>query len=154
MKTRLLLPLALSALTACAPAGAGAAAPRAGSNLITLDEISRTGAQNAYQVVESLRPAWLRTRGVQSLSESTHTGGRDGRGAQAVAGDGGVTIPNAGRPQVIAYLGTMRLGPIASLREIPVADVGSIRFLSPAQATHRFGANHTHGAIVVELRAR
>jgi hypothetical protein len=154
MKTRILVPLALSALTACAAGGSGSTTPRAGSNLIALEEISRTGAQNAYQVVESLRPAWLRTRGVQSLSESTHTVGRDGRGGQTVAGDGGVTIPNAGRPQVIAYLGTMRLGPVSSLREIPAADIGSIRFLSPAQATHRFGANHTHGAIVVELRAR
>lgn len=151
---RLLVLLSVSLLAACAPAANGSGAARASSNLITAEEIATSGAQTAYGLVESLRPQWLRARGIQSLSESTHTVGRDGNTGAPVAnsGDSRVTIPNAGRPQVMAYLGRAQLGDARALDQIMAVDVASIEFLSPAQATLRFGANHTHGAIVVNTR--
>lgn len=149
---RLAALLAIALLAGCASA-AGAGGVRSSSSIITREEITTSGAQNAYQLVQSLRPEWLRTRGIQSLSESTHTVGRGGNNAAPTAnGDARVTIPNAGRPQVSAYLGQARLGEAQALEQIMAVDVESIQFLSPQQATLRYGANHTHGAIVVTVR--
>lgn len=150
---RLAALLAIALVAGCASA-AGAGGVRSNSSIITREEISTTGAQNAYQLVQSLRPEWLRTRGIQSLSESTHTVGRGGNSGAPVAnsGDERVTIPNAGRPQISAYLGQARLGEAQALEQIMAVDVESIQFLSPQQATLRYGANHTHGAIVVTVR--
>ncbi len=151
---RLLVILCAVLVGACAPAANGSGAVRASSNLITAEEIATSGAHTAYGLVQSLRPQWLRSRGIQSLSESTHTVGRGGSSGAPVAnsGDSRVTIPNAGRPQVMAYLDRAQLGDPRALDQIMAVDVASIEFLSPAQATLRFGANHTHGAIVVSVR--
>jgi ABC-type phosphate transport system substrate-binding protein len=149
---RLAALLAVGLVAACASA-AGAGGVRSSSDTITREEITTSGAQTAYQLVQSLRPEWLRTRGIQSLSESTHTVGRSGNsGAPAANGDDRISIPNAGRPQVSAYLGQVRLGDMQALEQVMAVDVETIRFLSPQQATLRYGANHTHGAIVVTVR--
>jgi hypothetical protein len=150
------IPLALAALvvvSACASAASGAPGRRTSSMTITPEEISTSGAENAYQLVQSLRPEWLRARGLQSLSESTHTVGREGKSGTPVAnGDPRVQIPGAGRPQVWAYLNHARLGEATALQQIRASDVASLQFLSAAQASLRYGSDNTHGAIVVILR--
>ena len=146
------LPAVVLLLAACG-SGAGPS-PRGGSNVISPAEVEQSAALNAYQLVQSLRPEWLRQRGMQSLSESTHTravgAGRNASGD--VSENANVYIPNAGQPQVIVYLGTARLGDLKSLEQIPLNQVGSIEFMEPARATLRYGGGHTHGAIVVTPR--
>lgn len=149
---RLLVLASALLLTACA-SNAGPGRVRGSQSVITAEEIASSGALTALQLVQSLRPEWLRTRGIQSLSESTHTIGRDGTNAAPVVnGDQRITIPNAGRPQILVYLGQARLGDASSLEQVMAVDVASIRFLNPQQATLRYGSDHTHGAIVVTAR--
>lgn len=57
-----------------------------------------------------------------------------------------------GAPQLI--MDGARLGNLDSLSTISVADVESLRFLSAADATMRFGTNFPNGAIEVVSRAR
>ncbi|HEV2149661.1 MAG TPA: hypothetical protein VGR37_19835 [Longimicrobiaceae bacterium] len=126
----LVLGLALAA-TACAsspgnvarPANASAARGSS-SNVITHEEIVATGAANALEIVRSLRPAWLRTRGSQSLRRDDDD-------------------------NLVVYLNNARLGPPAALQQVAAADVGTIRFFNAAAANYRFGPGHSHGAIQV-----
>jgi hypothetical protein len=150
--SRLLVLASALLLTACA-SNAGPGRVRGNQNVISAEEIAASGALTALQLVQSLRPEWLRTRGIQSLSESTHTIGREGNNAAPVSnGDSRITIPNAGRPQILVYLGQARLGDTSSLEQVMAVDVASIQFLGPQQATLRYGSDHTHGAIVITAR--
>ena len=156
---RLLLPLCLLSMASCAPAGGGGVqqAPRTASSAITAEEIAGTNVTTAYQLVQSLRPQWVRQRGMQSLSESTHTrpvGSGKSASGDVTANQGSVTVPNAGQPQVLVYLGNARMGDLSALRTILVADVGTIEYLEPAKASLRFGGGHSHGAIVITPRTR
>ncbi len=47
---------------------------------------------------------------------------------------------------------TVLRGTADELKGIPTPNVLSIRFLSPPEATTRFGPNHVNGAIMVTLR--
>lgn len=111
-----------SANGAGAGATPGASGQRSRTASITADEARETGASNAYDVVQSLRPMWLRTRGTQSVTQ-----------------DVGIAI----------YLDNTRLGGLETLRQVGVADVESIQYYSAAQAQARWGQDNAQGAIVV-----
>lgn len=108
------------------------------TEVILRDELAASSATNAYEAVQSLRPNWLIIRGVHNFTE---TGGLSG-------GERSLTA-TPGTPQIRTYLDWATLGEVEHLRQIPMLDIQSIQFLSPAQAALRFGAGHTHGAIVV-----
>lgn len=91
-------------------------------NLITADEIQKAGSGNVYQLVQSLRPAWLIKHGTLSMN---------------------------GSDEIIAYVGRSKLGTVDALRDIAAAAVTSVQFLDAAAANYRFGQGHPHGAIVV-----
>lgn len=55
-----------------------------------------------------------------------------------------------GAPQVL--LNGLRRGGVDSLRQILVQDVGTIRFLSPREATNQHGTGFPYGAISIETR--
>lgn len=57
-----------------------------------------------------------------------------------------------GTPQLI--MDGARMGSLEGLSAISVADVDSLRYLSAADATMRFGTNFPNGAIEVVSRAR
>lgn len=57
-----------------------------------------------------------------------------------------------GSPTVV--MDGARMGGVQSLQSISVSDVDSLRFLSAADATMRFGTNFPDGAIEVTSRAR
>lgn len=110
-----------------------------GRNIITTAEIRQSGKADVYSVVASLRPEWLVTRGTHSMRE-TPQGGSVGRS---------VVITDEGDPSIVVYLDDVRLGGIGELRQIGAAEVTHVEYLTPAEATLRFGAGHSHGAIVV-----
>ncbi len=57
------LTLLLLLLQGCASSGSGDGPPRRSGNLITAEEMQQTAiGSDAYQVIERLRPAWLRVR--------------------------------------------------------------------------------------------
>jgi hypothetical protein len=136
--------LAASA-AACASSGSsgapssGAAAtppgPRGNSNLITEAEIASTGLQSIYEVVERLRPNMLRTRGQM------------GRVTGASGGDSG-----AGMSTIKVYQNGSPIGDISMLRNILASSVKQVQYLSPSDATTRFGTGHDAGAILVTIK--
>src|SRR5690606_26519303 len=101
--------LLASVVTACASSGAGAT--RMDRNLLTREQIVETNKQNAFDVVESLRSNWLRTRGPTSFS-----------GPEA---------------QVQVYIDDNRLGSVETLRTISTALVQYIRWYDGIAATGR-----------------
>ena len=96
-------------------------------NLITADEIAKSNASNAYEAVERLRPAFLRTRGAQSLQ-------------------------NQEPPTPMIYVDGMRYGPLQTLSSIPAIGIVSIQYLSAIEATQRFGFGNEGGAIMITTR--
>jgi hypothetical protein len=96
-------------------------------NRITADQIEAVTSQysTAYEVVQNLRPLWLRKRGATSFSRET---------------------------DIAVYIDGARYGTPDDLRRLSILSVGSMRFLSPSEATNRYGTGHTHGAILVRTK--
>ncbi len=126
--SRLGLALTLALVVApagCATGGAGGGASRSGP--ITLDDIHASAARNAYDLVQSLRPQWLRGRGATSLRSTEPS------------------LP-------VVYVEGIREGSIESLRRLGTDVIARIEFMSAADATNRYGTGHTGGVIFVSLR--
>ncbi len=135
--TRWLFGLLLLAATACATAGTGAATHR---DLIVQEEIRQTSAANAYELVQTLRPQWLRVRGTQNLPAKL-----DPRGT-------GQGVGEALGQELVVYLDNARIGGRSALREIPLTSVQYLQRFDAAAANYRWGAGHTHGAILVSTQ--
>jgi len=125
----LLLTLAV-ALGACAAgAGDGERAPRAQQDLLTDEQIQAGSHQTAYDAVRSLRPAWLRER------------------------PGSITNPEGA--EVVVYVDGARMdGGVNSLRQVRADAVERMQYMSPSDATTRFGTGHMGGAILIMSRRR
>lgn len=119
-----------------APAPATAAAPsprvpRGSSNLITSAEIEAAAQdiQNAYELVERLRPMMMRPRNLS-----------------AGAVGAGTTFG------VVAYVEEVRLGDLEALATVMRATVREIRYIGATDATTRWGTGHSNGVIQVVLK--
>ncbi len=84
------------------------------------------GYADAFTTVQSLRPQWLRQRGVSSITQ---------------------------RETVKVYLDGSLLGGPEFLRQITVRSISTIRYLDGLEATQRWGLDHGLGAIVVSTRS-
>jgi hypothetical protein len=124
--------LGLLVLTACSSGGstgtATPAAQRSSRNLITRAEIESSNVQDAYEVVQRLRPEYLREqRGNPSISSG---------------------------PQYAAvYVDGVRRGGPEALRGLRPVEVEEIRFISASDATTRWGTGHGGGVIEVKIRS-
>ena len=119
--------LALSAcLSGCSSATQG---PRGERDLITAEEVEGVAVSNAYELIERLRPLWLRSRGGRSTRLET---------------------------EIVVYLDGSMLGGIDALNGIPIEMVGSVRALDAADAGRLpgLGSRHVERAIMVMSRAR
>lgn len=130
--------LSIAAVPDVLPAqdSAAAAAPRkpakGRANLITEDEITTagTGLQNAFLVVQRLRPQMLRVRSGSTSSD----------------GGGGMNVNST---ELLVYLDSQRVGGVDALREIQSDTIREIRYLNASDATTLFGTGHMAGAIQV-----
>ncbi len=98
-------------------------------NLITAEEIAERAptAQNAQEIIERLRPQWLRPRrGVQRASGELYT-----------------------RPQLQVYLDGSRQQGIEVLRTVLREVVKELSFMTGIDATARFGLDHEMGAVMI-----
>jgi len=123
-KRMYLLPLVLS-LMACATTGE--TGPRRSTSVLTADEIGEVAAFTAYEAVQLTRPQWLRPR----------------------------SSPTMGNPRPLSpviYLDGIRVRNIDELRRLRANVVERMEYLSPNDATNRFGTNHGGGAILVTTR--
>jgi hypothetical protein len=123
--------LLCAVLAGCAsnPGAGDNSQPRRQANRITAEEIQEGASRNAYELIRSLRPAWLETRGSHSLT-------------------------NTGAGQVVVYLDGTRMGNASILTQIQIADLALAQFLSPTEAGARYGLDHTGGAILITTRRR
>ena len=124
---------ALVVIVACAPARTSTVSRS--SNVLTAEELTafRLEGRTAYEVVSRLRPAWLRVRGVQSIS-----------GASSVdSAEFALVIVN-GHP----------LGRIGALRDIQGYQLSDLRYYDPSESGGRFGTRGANGVIEVRLKER
>ena len=123
------LPLLVMVLSSCA--SAGAPAPRLGDpDIITREEIEESTAPTAYDLVLNLRPQWLRTRGISTLSQA------------------------AGAEDIVVYMDNARMGLRDAMRRIPLGAVQYLEFFNAREATYRWGGGHLHGAILISTQRR
>jgi hypothetical protein len=104
-----------------------AAGPRGSANVIVAAEIPGSGAQNALEVIQQLRPSMLRTRN-----------GSTGEGANGT--------------NIVIYVDGVRAGERQTLTAVPAANIREIRYLNASDATTRFGTGHPVGAILVATK--
>lgn len=116
---RLLLLLTLVACGATGPARRSAS-----SDILARAEIEASRATNAYELLQQLRPQFLRNRGAQSVKD-----------------------PRAG--YAVVYINDMPHGDLEILRSVSVTEIDEIRYISAADATTRWGTGHTGGVIQV-----
>lgn len=123
--------LAVLAIIACGPTKPKTASASKNPNLITRDEIAAVVSEQptAYDVIRTLRPAFLRTRGSSTMGLSAE-------------------------PVLVVYLDMIKVdGPsTTNLRRISSAQIRSIEYLNGIDATTRFGTDHGAGAILISTR--
>lgn len=121
---------------ATATAGAGrpdAPRPRPNRNLITAQEIAEHPSRDLYELVRSLRPAWLR----EDVATTSNTGGGESMFVSA---------------RLVVMHDGLRIGGLEELRRIPIERVGEVRYLDGRDAVARYGGEFRLGAIVVTSR--
>jgi len=123
MRKPALVVAAVMALAACATGSADS--PRYNADRISRVEVDQAGPSSAYDLVQKLRPIWLRKRGSTSFTQE---------------GD------------IVIYLDGTRMGDRESLRTIHTANVETLEFLDARRATARLGAGHVNGAILITTR--
>lgn len=113
-------------LAGCASGGGGTGS-RERQTLITQEEIAASTAANAHELIQRLRPSWLRVSARISVNTP-------------------VTI--------VVFQDEMNIGGIEALLRIPTEIVQSVRRLSAAQAgtLPGLGSQHVEHAIVVQTR--
>lgn len=118
-----LLSIVLVSFAACA---SGSGGPRRVRDYISPEEIAAVQAATAFEVVQQLRPEFLRTRGSVSAS-----------GSEAVA---------------VVYIDGVRAGSLQELRRVPREALQDVRYINAADATTRYGTGHGGGAIMVATK--
>jgi hypothetical protein len=97
------------------------------TDLITYQEMEPLRVPTAFDVVQQLRPEFLRTRGSASVRDPTPV-------------------------EAVVYLDGVRLGAPSALRGIPKETLKEIRYMDANEATMQYGTGHRGGAIVVTTR--
>ena len=96
---------------------------RRSPNVITSEQIANAQAGTAYEVISRVQPTMLRQR----------------RARAGLADDAAVVV----------YLNAVRYGSVDALKNIPASSIDEIRYLSPIEATAKYGQGHSGGVILV-----
>lgn len=119
--------LVLCIMVAACSARSGGRTAVADLDVITTAEMDGSGHADAYSLVQSLRPQWLRVRGTSSVN--------------------GVDF-------VRVYLDGSMLGGAEYLRQISTHSIASLRYMDGLEASQRWGLDHGAGAIMVSSLRR
>jgi hypothetical protein len=136
MKVLLLLalPLALAGEASLLAAQSGAPTTRAehgahrNRDRIDHEEVVRSTATDAYQLVQSLRGMWFNRHEARLNTEATSSEGNEG---------------------LVVLLDNALLGGKDALHEIPMVQIYSVEFLTASQLHQRYDRNARDGGIVV-----
>lgn len=115
-------------LTACASSGSAGRSHDQSSDQVTRTEIAATAADNAHDLIQRLRPNWLRPPGTGSIS---------GLRSQLV----------------VVYLDGSRLGDLQSLRTLSANGIQSMQWLDATRAAtvlNEVGSDPIRGAILIK----
>jgi outer membrane cobalamin receptor len=124
MRVVLLLAIAVS-IAGCASGGETRGDRR--RDVISFEEIQASQLATAYDIIQALRPEFMRSRGVRSMAAAT--------GETAVV-----------------YVDGVRAGGLEALRALPRETLQDVRYLSAADATTAYGTGHAGGVIQVRTR--
>jgi hypothetical protein len=130
-RTAVTLGMVVVVAAGCWSRGTSTTRPADDPDLITIDQIARSKATNAYDLIATIRPQMFTAHGAPTT-----------RGNQP-ATQGRQALP------VVVYIDNVKVGPVAELKSLGTADVREIRYLSPRVATDRWGLNHAGGVIHV-----
>ena len=128
--------VACAALSACASGGVSTESPNAvaptshNRSVITTEEIPLTGSESAYDLIQRIRPEYLRVKPAQ--------GSRGSRGSDA--------------PAAALVVGGQRAGEVTDLRSISASGLASIRYYSIEEAKLRFGMQYAGGVLELTYR--
>ncbi len=125
MRWLVVVPLLLPA--ACV--ATGGATTGGSRNVIPAEELLEFPHNTLFDAVRALRPRWLQGRT-------------------------GTSLRSPGRQTPRVYVDGQSRGGIGEMRSMLPGEVGTIRFMSPTDATTRFGTNHIAGAIVITTKQR
>jgi hypothetical protein len=122
--------------------GAGACASSSGAttgtratrspDVISSADIAATSTGNAYDLINRLRPQWLRTSTIGSVSGATPT-----------------TFG------IVVFLDNIKLGGLETLRTVDSGSIRTIRYMTPERAATSLpglGQEKISGAIVISTR--
>jgi hypothetical protein len=123
--------MVITVAAGCASRGADTVRPEADPDVITIDQIVRSKATNAYDLIATIRPQMFTAHGAPTT-----------RGQQPST-QGRQALP------VVVYIDNVKVGPVSELKSLGTVDVREIRYLSPRVATDRWGLNHAGGVIHV-----
>lgn len=122
---RVLVGMVVFLAAACAgTSGPTRASTPANPDVITEAELAEHANTPVRQAIQRLRPQFLRSRGASSINRTS------------------VDV-------MAVYLGNSRMGGPEVLDQVRAGDLREIRYMSPTDATQRYGLNHTAGAIVL-----
>jgi len=134
MLQRILVRSVASIVLAVTAACAAAAPPGTTSTnraVITDAEIPTTGTESAYDMIQRLRPEYLRVKPTQSY-----------------------TAGNTAAPPPSVFLNGQRIGELADLRQIPAPSLSGVRYYSIEEGKRKFGMQYGGGVIEISYRAR
>ena len=128
----LVFAVACSSATTSSSSGAPRASNR---NVITYDEIqaTRQTGWTAWDLVSTLRPLYLKSRGMTSLGNAS-------AGISSIAA------------VAVVYVDGSRYGDLQTLKTLGIDSIHRVEYMSASDATTRYGTDHPGGAILVFTR--
>ena len=111
---------------------------------ITREQIASSPNWDAAEIIQRLRPSWLRPRVQATLTTAGVTDA-----ALAANGQGSIPDP-AIYPEV--FEDDLHFGPLNTLRQFPSEEIEAIEFISATAATTRYGGGYLGGIIRVITR--
>lgn len=138
--------------------------------VITTEEIESAQVNTAYQVVERLRPEFLRRMSRQQTlgggAVTRSTGSRGGQGGQTggnTGNSGGADVPapassdpGFGQPDppstAAVFVDGTQMGGVEELQQVASNMVEEIRYLSGTEAQTKYGPRFSAGVIEVKLK--
>jgi hypothetical protein len=131
MSVRRSLVLAIAALLSCAPATSSTNTGVGGSgSTLTAEQIAQTNLSDLYEVINRLRPNFLRMREHNSVD---------------------TTLTTASLYPTV-YIDGQTLGDISSLHNIVASLVSEVRYYTPSQGAIKFGTQNRSGVIEVKMK--
>ena len=122
LRTTLTALAASALLVGCAARGTSGGGQH---NVVTSADLARAGNVSLHEALVQVRPAFLRSRGVQNAATPAHP--------------------------IRVYVGRLEMEGLEHLREIMAKNVKEVRFLEPSQANARFGGNNNGGALIITM---